>query len=142
MPLASLVYVSFASHDLSDDELRDILTVARDNNKTLNVTGMLLYRDRFFIQVLEGEKEVVRSLFAHIGKDPRHHYVKLVCVDDIDKRSFGEWSMGFNKLGHEALAALPGYSDFLSQEHRTDYFTRNPGHATALLQSFKEQTYF
>jgi hypothetical protein len=142
MTLASLVYVSFATHNLSDDEIRDILITSRENNQKLNITGMLLYRDRFFIQALEGEKEAVRTLYEQISKDPRHRHVKLVCVDDIDKRSFGDWSMGFNKLGHEALAALPGYSDFLSPEHRADYFTNNPSHAVALLETFKEQTYF
>ncbi|NJO83577.1 MAG: BLUF domain-containing protein, partial [Blastochloris sp.] len=47
---------------MTDDQLREILVKARDKNRRLNVTGMLLYRDRFFIQALEGEQEVVEPL--------------------------------------------------------------------------------
>jgi hypothetical protein len=40
---------------MSDDNLKDLLKKSRAKNETLNITGMLLYLDPFFIQVLEGE---------------------------------------------------------------------------------------
>ncbi|MEL6406516.1 MAG: BLUF domain-containing protein, partial [Chloroflexota bacterium] len=62
MALNVIVYVSYASHTMSESELVEILDTARENNQRLNVTGMLLYRDGFFIQALEGEQAVIEPL--------------------------------------------------------------------------------
>ena len=47
--LAAAVYVSSAVRPLTEDEILDILLVARQNNERLGVTGMLLYRDGNFL---------------------------------------------------------------------------------------------
>ena len=57
-----LVYVSSAVRPFSKSELVELLNVTRDNNSRLGVTGMLLYRDGNFMQVLEGGEPVVRAL--------------------------------------------------------------------------------
>lgn len=143
MPLISLVYVSFASHDLSDDELKAILAKAREKNKRLNVTGMLLYRDRFFIQVLEGEQDVVEPLFDVIAADDRHTNVLKIYSNEISERSFSDWSMGFNKLEEVENEPIPGYNDFLTDPTaKSDYITKKPDRAGKLLENFKERTYF
>ena len=51
MPLHNLVYVSLATEDMSDETLKKILNKARTKNEGLDITGMLLYRDGFFMQV-------------------------------------------------------------------------------------------
>jgi len=84
MGLISLVYVSFANLDMSEDELRDILTKARENNQKLELTGMLLYRNGFFIQALEGEEEVVTALYEKIKQDPRHRSILQIHKDHLD----------------------------------------------------------
>lgn len=141
MALVSLVYVSFASHPMSDDELRDILAKAREKNKQLNVTGMLLYRDGFFIQALEGEKDVVDTLFAVISKDMRHRNVLLVYETEISDRTFSSWAMGFNPLNN-LTAEEEGFFDFLHDAPSAKIFTDKPSRATALLEHFKDRTYF
>jgi hypothetical protein len=143
MSLVSLVYVSLASHDMTDQELKDILEVSRDNNHALNVTGMLLYRDGFFIQALEGERNVVDNLYDKIEKDRRHTNVLKVYENDIEARSFNDWSMGFNKISDEAVASEEGFSEFLEDpEGRMTYFTGKPTRAVRLLNRFKDRTYF
>lgn len=142
MAMISLVYVSFASHELSDEELKDILEVSRRNNKPDGVTGMLLYRDGFFIQALEGEESVVRPLYEKIKQDDRHKNVLLVTESKINSRSFNDWSMGFNKLSDEDVEQLPGFTDFLQEQKDLSYFTDHPSRATMLLDSFKNRTYF
>ena len=52
-PLVSLSYVSSAVRKLDDHELLEVLRVARKNNERLGVTGMLLYHDGNFMQILE-----------------------------------------------------------------------------------------
>jgi hypothetical protein len=142
MSTISLVYVSFASHDLTDDELRDILRVARTTNQKLDITGMLLYRDGFFIQALEGDKEKVEPLYDKIKNDPRHKNVTLVYSLPIETRSFHNWSMGFNKISHASAANLPGFIDFLDGSRDVSFFADHPSRATLLLQEFKDQIFF
>lgn len=141
MELVSLVYVSVATKPMIDEELRELLTICRQNNQALDVTGMLLYRDRFFIQALEGENSVVEKLFDKIRQDPRHRNVMKVYKNIVKERSFGNWSMGFNKLTDVAPESVDGYTDFLKQP-QADYFTAKPNRALVLLESFKERLYF
>jgi hypothetical protein len=141
MALVSLVYVSFASHPLSDDDLRNILAKAREKNKKLDITGMLLYRDGFFIQALEGEKEAVDALFEVISRDERHRNVLLVYETEIEERTFQTWAMGFNPL-NSLTAEEEGFFDFLNGTPTADIFTEKPSRAKALLEHFKNRTYF
>ena len=143
MPLVSLVYVSFAVHDMSDAELKDILEVSRRNNKYKRITGMLLYRDGFFLQALEGEKAIVDALYDKIAQDPRHRSVLKVYEDVVDHRTFGDWSMGFNKLDDETIAGVPGFTYYLDKpQANPDFLVDKPNRAVRLIQNFKNKTYF
>ena len=73
-----LLYISNAVNLMSNDELESLLGNARIKNHQLNITGMLVYLDGSFIQVLEGEKAVVKDSFKNISKDPRHNNIILV----------------------------------------------------------------
>ncbi|MFW5748702.1 MAG: BLUF domain-containing protein [Chloroflexota bacterium] len=142
MGLISLVYVSFAAHPMTDEELKGILKVARDNNEKLDVTGMLLYRDGFFIQALEGEESVVEPLYEKIAQDPDHRNVTLVYKNAIESRSFAGWSMGFNEIGHVSEEELPGFNNFLQDTLDMDYWAEQPSRATVLLETFKQNRFF
>jgi hypothetical protein len=126
-----LVYVSSAVNLFSDDELYELLKVSRRNNAQCEVTGMLLYVDGNFIQLLEGEKSNVLQIYGRVANDPRHRGVITLLQGDIEKRDFEEWSMGFHKIAKEAGAWLPGYNDFLSQKSDPNK------HSTATLKLFE-----
>lgn len=55
------------NEDLLQD-LRDILTEARDFNDLNGICGVLYYADNAFFQCLEGEQEVVERLFEKFKK--------------------------------------------------------------------------
>ncbi|MCS6871857.1 MAG: BLUF domain-containing protein [Anaerolineae bacterium] len=141
MGLISLVYVSFATHPMSEQDLRDLLEECRTNNQRLNVTGMLLYRNGFFIQALEGEEEVVERLFSDIAKDPRHQDVLRVYTAPIVERAFPNWTMGFNHIPDDHYLEMEGYSDFLENPNAA-YFSEHPSRAQMLLESFRSETFF
>ncbi len=67
-----LVYVSSATRPFSGEDLRVLLETCRKNNAELGVTGMLLYKDGNFMQVLEGDERKVRTLYEKISGDARH----------------------------------------------------------------------
>ncbi len=108
MPVFQLLYASGAVGDLKDSELAEILRVSRSNNSQLGVTGVLLHANGTFIQVLEGDAAVVRTLAGRISRDPRHRNYMVLLEKESDSRAFAEWSMGFKKLDttHEAGSAI------------------------------------
>jgi hypothetical protein len=95
--LLRIVYISTAPDDVSDAELATILKAARRNNLRNNITGMLVYHDQTFIQVLEGPEDAVTATFARISRNPRHDGILVPDRSKISERTFGEWSMGWIK---------------------------------------------
>jgi hypothetical protein len=67
----------------------------RLHNMLSGLTGILLYEDKTFMQILEGETEVVEEVFRKIQRDPRHCYVTELHAVEADSRLFGEWPMAF-----------------------------------------------
>lgn len=116
MPLLQLIYSSAAVRKLTEIELSRLLLGARKTNMGFDVTGMLLYHEGSFLQILEGKADAVESLFERIGTDPRHHRVVVLMRREIEERQFENWSMGF--VDAERVAEmLPGYSDYLLNRH-------------------------
>ncbi len=94
---------------MSDIDLQQLLVDARENNKKENITGQLLYKDQHFIQLLEGEEEIVERMFKKICKDPRHIKVKRISNMDVALRSHNNWSMGFKNLDKTNDQILEGF---------------------------------
>ncbi len=115
MPLHELVYVSLAEHPMSDEELRQLLAQARAHNVAHGITGLLVYRDREFMQLLEGEEADVVALYQHIERDRRHLQVYRMWEGPILERSCQDWSMGFAAPTDERFRALPGGDQVVSQ---------------------------
>ncbi|MGB8817016.1 MAG: BLUF domain-containing protein [Rhizobiaceae bacterium] len=76
-----------------DAELGNILRVARHKNAAQGITGALLLYDDWFAQTLEGEEGAVRSLYAHIERDPRHSSVQIQEEGLANSRVFSRWAM-------------------------------------------------
>jgi len=93
--LSRLIYASEAVVDLNPAILDDLLARARTKNRLLDITGLLLFDSRYFLQVLEGEREKISALYARLLQDPRHQRVALLRFEEIDQRFFGSWKMGF-----------------------------------------------
>ncbi len=141
MSLTALVYVSFAKNkNMAEDELKGILTKARGKNKQKDITGMLLYRNGFFVQALEGDRETVIETFDIIKNDPRHRNILVLYKNKISERSFEDWSMGFNVIDDETLKSIDGFSDFLDKPLTMQFIKDNPSHVMTLLNTFKRVT--
>jgi hypothetical protein len=107
-----VVYSSAALAPFSETQLSELLIRARKNNERLAVSGMLLYHDGSFLQVLEGEESTLESLFTVIAADKRHHRVVTLLKREVKERHFGEWCMGFAS-SKNLPTNLPGYSEYL-----------------------------
>ena len=109
-----LIYVSTADRLMNQDQLVEILTKAREKNGHLGITGLLLYKEGNFMQLLEGEENAVRGLYDTIRRDPRHFDVTLLLSEPVQAkdRLFPDWTMGFQDLSDPRLDALPGFAPF------------------------------
>ena len=125
--MIQLVYASAATKTFTPEALRLLLGKARARNATFGVTGMLLYHNGSFLQVLEGPEAGVDRILASILKDPRHTTARTLSRAQVAVREFEAWSMGFvdtsntraQPVGHvDYHRALPGLSNSGSKARR------------------------
>ena len=109
--LHTLVYLSSSSHQYSQEELNNILTVSRKNNSEKNISGILIYSEGNILQVLEGNENDLRTLYKKIGADLRHKDLILLQDNSIEQRNFEDWSMGFKTATAPEFKELEGYYD-------------------------------
>ncbi|MGY0217542.1 BLUF domain-containing protein [Endozoicomonadaceae bacterium StTr2] len=110
-----MIYISTATTLMTEEELTSILETARHNNASNNITGMLLYSNGTFMQVLEGEdRDKLQALYQTIEQDKRHHSIIRMIEGETRKRQFPDWSMGFNHIEHET-AETSGFNNFMAQ---------------------------
>ena len=91
----TLTYESVATNKISGTEMEELLEKARANNLRDDITGCLIYYKGGFVQLLEGSKEKIETLYDKIKKDPRHKNVTLFSDDEISKRTFPNWGMAY-----------------------------------------------
>jgi hypothetical protein len=133
-PLTHCIYSSTATPLFRDDGIEELLAQARVANAQADITGILLYVDRGFFQVLEGHPLRVDETFAKIGRDPRHNRVTRIISEPIKCRSFSQWTMGFPKLETRELQSIIGANDFFSS--RSCLTELESGRAKKLLEAF------
>lgn len=91
--LTQLFYVSKRSLNCNDVEIEKILQSSVRNNAKANVTGVLLYSEKKFLQCIEGEFETIIALYDKIKQDPRHYDTVMLGIMPIKERSFPAWQM-------------------------------------------------
>ncbi|MEL7214987.1 MAG: BLUF domain-containing protein [Pseudomonadota bacterium] len=93
--LYSLIYRSYARPPwMGDRTLNDIAAESHAFNGQNNISGVLLFADGVFIQVLEGSTVDVLKLTARIAADRRNERLRALWHGVIEERRFPEWNMG------------------------------------------------
>lgn len=94
--MLQIVYTSTANREFSGADIDRLLAGARGRNRTIGVTGMLVFHDGTFLQALEGEQRAVNEIFASIQSDARHRDITVLHRGSgFEQRVFGDGSMGF-----------------------------------------------
>ncbi|MGD9851767.1 MAG: BLUF domain-containing protein [Nitrospirales bacterium] len=136
--LYHIIYASVAIRPVKENELVMMLKHAREKNRRLGITGMLLHCDGSFVQALEGPKDRVKELFHVIRQDVRHNRLAVLFEGPIKQRSFSHWSMGFNRPSQEDLALMEGYTPYLEMGDDPKAIKNYSGVALKLLGAFRE----
>ena len=131
------VYASAAVRPFSKADLIELLDRSREKNTRLGLTGMLLYKDGNFMQMVEGEETVTRTPIARIERDPRHTGFLRLISGRTELRQFPDWSMAFRDLGLADDHTPEGYNAFLNTPLTGAEFKNDPSRAQRLLLTFK-----
>ena len=99
--LVELSYLSEAVSDMSFLGLMRLLESARAFNQQNGITGILLYDNQQFGQIIEGERANIMKVWKRIQEDKRHHRIELLEIREISERSFPDWLLRF--YGGETL---------------------------------------
>ncbi|MGB3456772.1 MAG: BLUF domain-containing protein [Litorimonas sp.] len=104
--LLEIVYSSRTPEPLAPDAVRSLLDHARRKNAAWNVTGLLCYDRHQFLQIIEGETDVILDLFHAIQNDPRHTDLRILHEGDIERRAFNDWKMAYEPVPQGLLPTL------------------------------------
>lgn len=98
-----IVYYSTATQAFSENDIINLLTEANTYNKSLGITGCLVYANGKFIQLLEGERQAVLDLFEKIKRDTRHNEVTVTVEMTVNQKLFPDWGMAFKFVDKDLL---------------------------------------
>lgn len=91
--IACLTYKSKAAFSPSHSDLEELVRHARIRNRSVGVTGMLLYENGKFLQTLEGPPEGLRMIWSAIREDKRHSHIEILSEHVVSSRLFSDWDL-------------------------------------------------
>ena len=109
-----LIYVSDASCEHDQDAINAIFQEAVAKNEKNNISGFLTFKKGNFLQLLEGDKQDVKSLYSKIQQDSRHKNITLIAENQIVERAFNDYASGFlTPLNGRIYKKFSEYLNFL-----------------------------
>lgn len=141
-----LIYHSYADSNITNEQIDSIIKNSRENNSKNGITACLLYHNKQFVQLLEGEQEAIEHLYDNICKDSRHSQVATIHKGAIEKNSFkvplafdvvdrdvfeyigavGQHELDFLKNDLESAKKLFGYTNKILQDPNYDRMHSKP----------------
>ena len=100
-----LTYLSEPFPWINVEDLHNILEIARTFNAENQITGCLIYSKKLFMQILEGDQEIIDGLYQRIEKDKRHFNVELMHTTNTGERIFSDWAMAYLNLKEQTSDA-------------------------------------
>jgi len=91
----TIIYTSEATPSMDSQklDLNKICEAAVRNNNKNNITGVLLFHNNHFLQVLEGNLGTISSLVDKISADSRHSNLEIIYNNSLEKRNYPNWEM-------------------------------------------------
>jgi hypothetical protein len=130
--LVRLLYASRTTSAIDEALVASILEHSRRYNVEHGITGILCTSSpgNVFLQLLEGGRAAVNTLYGNIVRDPRHTDITLLDYAEITERRFASWRMGrvnMNRINQGSILRFSESAGF-------DPFTMSGTTALALLE--------
>ncbi|MEK9685570.1 MAG: BLUF domain-containing protein [Rhodospirillaceae bacterium] len=133
-----LMYLSSAKPELKQSDLDGIIEASRRNNPSMDITGLLIYADGIFIQVLEGPSEAVHTLYEKIRDDRRHQDVAIIAEYLDQERLFPNWSMAFIQPSFDEITKISNTVEMLNRDDVISMLSGDKSRASDFLRKFAE----
>ena len=92
--LCTFVYCSRAAESVDDAEVGRIVEAAQRSNRARGITGVLVFGNGVFFQLIEGPSAQIQKLMVTLHNDPRHHdVVSLDWSEERRERLYPNWEM-------------------------------------------------
>lgn len=91
--IASLLYTSVAAEGLDSADVFKIVEDSSRRNPARDITGFLIFDRTRFLQYVEGPQAALDELLETLGKDRRHHSVRVLHRSQSEQRLFPRWAM-------------------------------------------------
>ena len=97
--LHQITYISTARPTIMLADVEGILELSRRRNRDDDITGLLIFDGKRFLQVIEGPYQAIEDTFARIAQDPRHRALVKLASRHVETREFGQWAMASQIVG-------------------------------------------
>jgi hypothetical protein len=94
--LSTVYYISSASKSLENLNLKHLYNTSKINNAQQHITGILIYQNGNFLQILEGENKTINKLYRLIKRDNRHTNILQIINKSILAPIFEDYQTGFS----------------------------------------------
>lgn len=130
----AICYVSSAASNLTKRQIDDLLRFTEEKNNRNNLSGIFLFSEGNFFQILEGEKEHVQALFKKIESDPRHTDLIIIFQKELAEAKFNRYKSSF--VSADTRFSSQDMESYLSQVESFDPPVRTT--VRYILQKFTE----
>ncbi len=109
-----VIYVSRAAENMNFASLSQIATTAQRYNERDNLSGVLLWVEGMFLQLIEGPKENLHNTLVRIQNDSRHSGLLRLSYRPTYEVICTDWTMGCYSAKASALPFGLAHAESLS----------------------------
>ena len=91
-----MIYISEAYEQICYSDIQKILESSKAHNSRDDITGLLVYKDHHFLQILEGNESAVMKTMGRIIQDRRNRHIRVLTESTSNQRIFENWVMAFH----------------------------------------------
>jgi hypothetical protein len=117
--LYRLIYTSKATKRIRTRDFVRIMTAARFFNKDHDITGLLVYSQHTFVQIIDGpNKAVIDEVMKRIRASTSHHSIDILLEGEASESMFPTWSMGLSLPSHHLISLHPFRNRWVTTANR------------------------
>ena len=121
-----LSYVSTANIYPHSLEIHELFRQTEHTNNDLGISGMLVYSDGHFFQILEGDKEDVLNVYSKIIKDNRHYDIIKILDAPCSHRFFYRFNIPYKAINednsHKELNLFLQWKKITNPKHYKSFY--------------------
>jgi Sensors of blue-light using FAD len=89
-----ILYCSIAKQPMDEHALHALAESVAPINRMDHITGLLMYSDNVFVQLIEGPRQAMQHLWSRLLRDSRHFgIVQLYHYRELESRTCQSWDM-------------------------------------------------